>query len=450
MTVLWNLLFFLIVIGIVVSVHEFGHFYAARRFGVKVQRFSIGFGKVLLRWQRGETEYALSMIPLGGYVAMPVSKDDQIPESEKHRCIDQKPVWQRMVVSAAGPLANFALALVVVWLMLLKGIPTLTPAAAEIKANSIAANASFPTEQKIIAVNGNTVHDWQDFQLLMLESLGDDSAEVTLLDDNTQESRRVRLDLSTWQLDPEKQTVYDSLGIVPVMAQGLLEVARVESGSAADQGGLRVDDQFVAVDGVPLANWPQLQTAIQQRPNQAMVLTIQRQGALQDVTVTPQGRTVNDGSQRGFLGVSPKVKPVDAKYQQLRQFDVFMAVPEAFADTWQLVRNSFSMFGKLLTGQLSLRHLSGPVSIADGAGTSASFGLIAFLSYLAIISVNIGAVNLLPLPILDGGHLMYLVVELIRGKPVSEKAQEVGLRFGAFLLLMLMGIALLNDFSRYL
>lgn len=450
MTFLWNLLFFLLVIGIVVSVHEFGHFYAARRFGVKVQRFSIGFGKVLVRWQRGETEYALSMIPLGGYVAMPVSKDEQIPAAEKHRCIDQKPVWQRMVVSAAGPFANFALAVVVLWLMLQKGVPSLTPAAADIKANSIAAQAAFPIAQKIVAVNGNTVHDWQDFQLLMLESLGDDSADVTVEDADTLEGRVVRLDLSGWQLAPEKQTVYDSLGIVPVMPQALLEVARIEPTSAAAQAGLQVDDQFQAVDGIPLQHWAQLQTAIFQHPNQPMQLTIVRAGTPQQLTVTPQARQLADGTTRGFLGVSPKVKPVDAKYQQLRQFDAVSAVPEALADSWQLVRNSFSMFGKLLTGQLSLRHLSGPVSIADGAGTSASFGLIAFLSYLAIISINIGAVNLLPLPILDGGHLMYLVVELIRGKPVSEKVQEVGLRFGAFLLLMLMGIALLNDISRYL
>lgn len=450
MSALWNSLFFFIVIGVVVTVHEFGHFYAARRFGVKVQRFSFGFGKVLLRWQRGETEFAFSMIPLGGYVAMPLSKDEHMPDAEKHRCIDQKPVWQRMVVSAAGPVANFVLAIVVVWFMLLKGIPTLVPAAAEIKANSIAAVAQLPTGARISAVNGNTVHDWQDFQLLMLEALGDDSASVSVVDEQTQESREFHFDLTQWSLDPEKQTVFDSLGIVPVTAKPLLEVARVTLGSAADTAGLQVDDKLMAVDGVPLTQWSEMETQIQQHPNKTMQVTIERQGMTQQLSATPQALVLADGTERGFLGVSPKVQPVAEQYQLLRQFDPFSAVPEAIADTWQLVRNSFSMFGKLLTGQLSLRHLSGPVSIADGAGTSASFGLIAFLSYLAIISVNIGAVNLLPLPILDGGHLMYLVVELIRGKPVSEKAQEVGLKIGTFLLLMLMGIALLNDISRYL
>jgi regulator of sigma E protease len=236
--------------------------------------------------------------------------------------------------------------------------------------------------------------------------------------------------------------------MVPVQAKPLLDVGSVQPDSPAAAAGLQLNDKLQVLDGVALTDWASMVKIIQNNPGKALSLLVERDGQPVTLTVTPASQQTADGFHQGFLGVSPKVQPVDPQYIQQVQYGPIEAVWQGIQKTWQLVRLSFSMVGKLLLGDVSVKHLSGPISIAQGAGSSADLGLIAFLSFLALISVNLGVVNLLPLPILDGGHLMYLVVELIRGRPVSEKAQETGFKIGAFVLLMLMGIALLNDISR--
>ncbi|WP_430456366.1 sigma E protease regulator RseP [Rheinheimera sp.] len=445
---LWNLLSFVVALGLLVTVHEYGHFWVARKNGILVQRFSIGFGKTLFSWRdRHGTEFVIAAIPLGGYVRMLDGRVDPVLPQYADQAFDSKTVPQRMAVIAAGPAANFLFAIFALMLMYLIGVPSLRPVVAEVTPDSIAARAYLPNQQ-IIAVNGESVQDWQGVQLLLLEQIGRDSVTLTMADDSNSPGADVRLDLTSWQFDPERDSVFGSLGMVPVQAKPLLDVGSVQPDSPAAAAGLQLNDKLQVLDGVALTDWASMVKIIQNNPGKALSLLVERDGQPVTLTVTPASQLTADGFHQGFLGVSPKVQPVDPQYIQQVQYGPIEAVWQGIQKTWQLVRLSFSMVGKLLLGDVSVKHLSGPISIAQGAGSSADLGLIAFLSFLALISVNLGVVNLLPLPILDGGHLMYLVVELIRGRPVSEKAQETGFKIGAFVLLMLMGIALLNDISR--
>jgi regulator of sigma E protease len=445
---MWNLLSFVVALGLLVTVHEYGHFWVARKNGILVQRFSIGFGKTLFSWRdRHGTEFVIAAIPLGGYVRMLDGRVDPVLPQHADLAFDSKTVPQRMAVIAAGPAANFLFAIFALMLMYLIGVPSLRPVVAQVTPDSIAAKAYLPNQQ-IIAVNGESVQDWQGVQLLLLEQIGRDSVTLTMADDSNSPGADVKLDLTSWQFDPERDSVFGSLGMVPVQAKPLLDVGSVQPNSPAAAAGLQLHDKLRVLDGVALTDWASMVTIIQNNPGKALSLLVERDGQPVTLTVTPASQLTPDGFHQGFLGVSPKVQPVDPQFIQQVQYGPIEAVWQGIQKTWQLVRLSFAMVGKLLLGDVSVKHLSGPIAIAQGAGSSADLGLIAFLSFLALISVNLGVVNLLPLPILDGGHLMYLVVELIRGRPVSEKAQETGFKIGAFVLLMLMGIALLNDISR--
>ncbi len=443
-----NLSAFIVAIGLLVAIHEYGHFWVARRNGILVKRFSVGFGKVI--WRRvgkDGVEYVLSAIPLGGYVSMLDSRTDVISPELRGKAFGDKSVGQRMAVIAAGPIANFLLAIILLAVMYLIGIPSVKPVIAELKPASIAANAQLPSQQ-IIAINGEQVADWQDVQLLLSEQIGRADVTLTMAEVGSERGQDYQLDLSTWVFDPERDSLFGSLGIVPVRAKPLLIAGTLAKDSAAVAGGLQVGDKLLAAAGVKLSDWQQLVSIIQNNPGKAFPLEIERNGETIVLSMTPARREMSDGFSQGYLGMSPQVQPIPAELLTEHQLGPVDAVVAGASKTWQLTRVTFSMLGKLLFGEVSLKHLSGPISIAEGAGTSASMGIVAFLLFLAMISVNLGVVNLLPLPILDGGHLMYLVVELIRGKPVSENAQEIGLKIGAFVLLMLMGIALLNDISR--
>lgn len=446
--VLWNLLMFVVALGVLITIHEFGHFWVARKNNVLVKRFSIGFGKPLLRWRDSQgTEFVIAAIPLGGYVRMLDGRVDPVLPEFADLAFDKKTVLQRMAIIAAGPFANFIFAVFALMLMYVIGVPSLRPVVAEVKPDSIAARAYLPAQQ-IIAVNGERTDDWQAVQLLLLEQIGQPQVTLTMADHHDAPANDVQLDLRGWQLNPETESVFGSLGIVPVQAKPRLEAGVVQADGAGARGGLQVGDKFLVADGVALQDWQQLVHIIQNSANKPMQLVIERAGQPITLTLTPDSRQLPDGFHQGYLGVAPTVEPVDPSYMQELQYGPLQALWLGVEKTWQLTRLTFSMIKKLIIGDVSVKHLSGPISIAEGAGTSAAMGLIAFLSFLALVSVNLGVANLLPLPILDGGHLMYLVVELIRGRPVSERVQEMGFKVGAFVLLMLMGIALLNDISR--
>ncbi len=445
----WNLLSFVLALGLLVTVHEFGHFWVARKNGILVKRFSIGFGKTLYSWRDKQgTEFVIAAIPLGGYVRMLDERIDPVLPEFSDLAFNNKSVLQRMAVIVAGPMANFIFAIFVLALMYIIGVPTLRPVVADVLPNSIAATAQLPANHQVVAVNGEEVRDWQAVSLMLIGQIGRDSVIVSVKPLESDAVTDYQLDLTDWRFDPDKDSIFQSLGFIPKQALPLLEVGNLSENSAAAKAGLQQGDKFIAAAGVSLKHWNDLVGIIQNNPGKAVPMLIERNGATLEFDVTPESRVTSDGFHQGFLGVAPKVQPLDDSMFFDQRYGPVDAVWQGVVRTWQLVRLSFSMVEKLIFGDVSVKHLSGPISIAQGAGDSAGLGLIAFLSFLALISVNLGVVNLLPLPILDGGHLMYLVVELLTGRPVSEKAQETGFKIGAFVLLMLMGIALLNDISR--
>ncbi|MCW1718979.1 sigma E protease regulator RseP [Pseudoalteromonas sp. A3] len=444
----WNLGSFILALGILVAIHEYGHFWVARKMGVKVLRFSIGFGKPLLKWRdKYNTEYVIAAIPLGGYVKMLDERVDEVPENERHLSFNAKSVQARIAIVAAGPLANFLFAIVALAAMYMVGVQSVKPVVGSITEGSRAEQAGIMPSEQIIKIGDDTIATWQDATFALMSSLGEQSVPVVVRNQNYQEQTKM-LNVEGWKLDQQDVPPLSSLGIVPFRPQATLTIAAITKNSAAELANLQVNDTIIAVNGETISDWQQLVNLITQSANKSLQFSVKRQDSINSVTVTPKSRINEHGIEQGFLGVAPVVQPWPEGYVETRSFGPLDSIARGTQETWRLITLSFDMIGNLITGQVSVKNLSGPVGIAVGAGTSVSYGLVAFLSFLALISVNLGVFNLLPLPVLDGGHLMYYIIELFRKKPVSEKTQEFGFKVGALLLIFLTCFALFNDVSR--
>jgi regulator of sigma E protease len=444
----WNLGSFILALGILVAIHEYGHFWVARKMGVKVLRFSIGFGKPLLKWHdKYNTEYVIAAIPLGGYVKMLDERVDEVPENERHLSFNAKSVQARIAIVAAGPLANFLFAIVALATMYMVGVQSIKPVVGSITEGSRAEQAGIMPSEQIIKIGDDDIATWQDATFALMSSLGEQRVPVVVRNQNYQEQTKM-LNVEGWKLDQQDVPPLSSLGIVPFRPQATLTIAAITKNSAAELANLQVNDTIIAVNGETISDWQQLVNLITQSANKSLQFSVKRQDSIKSVMVTPKSRIDEHGVEQGFLGVAPVVQPWPEGYVESRSFGPLDSIARGTQETWRLITLSFDMIGNLLTGQVSVKNLSGPVGIAVGAGTSVSYGLVAFLSFLALISVNLGVFNLLPLPVLDGGHLMYYIIELFRKKPVSEKTQEFGFKVGALLLIFLTCFALFNDVSR--
>ena len=444
----WNLGSFILALGILVAIHEYGHFWVARKMGVKVLRFSIGFGKPLLKWHdKYNTEYVIAAIPLGGYVKMLDERVDEVAENERHLSFNAKSVQARIAIVAAGPLANFLFAIVALAAMYMVGVQSVKPVVGSITEGSRAEQAGIMPSEQIIKIGDDTIATWQDATFALMSSLGEQSVPVVVRNENYQEQTKM-LNVEGWKLDQQDVPPLSSLGIVPFRPQATLTIAAITKNSAAELANLQVNDTIIAVNGETISDWQQLVNLITQSANKSLQFSVKRQDSINSVTVTPKSRINEHGIEQGFLGVAPVVQPWPEGYVETRSFGPLDSIARGSQETCRLITLSFDMIGNLITGQVSVKNLSGPVGIAVGAGTSVSYGLVAFLSFLALISVNLGVFNLLPLPVLDGGHLMYYIIELFRKKPVSEKTQEFGFKVGALLLIFLTCFALFNDVSR--
>jgi len=445
----WNFASFIVALGILITVHEYGHFWVARKNGVKVQKFSIGFGKKL--WSKvgkDGTEYVIALIPLGGYVKMLDDRVDNISPEDVNKTFNSKSVYQRIAIIAAGPLANFAFAIVAFYIMFLMGVPSIKPIVGHVEKASIAAKANLPAQSQIVEVAGMPITDWQDVNLALVGEIGSQSIEIKTRKENSVNITTHLLDTTAWEFSPSTTSAISSLGITPFRAKVYNEIALVQSDSPAQRAGIKKGDVLLAINGESVAgDWFTFSNTIKTFAGQSVDIKIQRQDEIKILTAVPDVKKVN-GNNIGYLGVSPKSDPYPEKYKINIAYGPIDAVQQSINRTWNLVVLSFDMIGKLLTGDVSVKNLSGPISIAQGAGTSANIGLVYFLSFLALISINLGIINLLPLPVLDGGHLLYYIIELFTGKPVPEKIQEVGFKFGTITLLCLMSIALFNDLSR--
>ena len=448
LAVLWNLGSFIIALSILVAIHEYGHFWVARRCGVKVHRFSIGFGKVLFqRTDKLGTEFAIAAIPLGGYVKMLDGRVEDVAEDQQQFAFDKKTVWQRIAIVAAGPLANFLLAIVAFFLMYMIGVNSAKPVVQGVIADSPMSVITTEQRFQVTAINETGVGDWEALNLALVSQIGEREFNITikrLTGESIEPISNYRVSLKNWSFDPKNESIINSLGLLPYRPKIHLQVADVAKDGAGFDAGLQDGDKLLAVDGIKLEDWSHFVKLIQAHANTTLTLEIARDGHLSTLLLTPK---LHKNTGKGYIGVSPVVDSYPDTYRVKLQFGPIDAFIRGVEKTGQLVKLTFDTLIKLVTGDISVKNLSGPVSIAKGAGASASYGIEYFLGFLALISVNLGLMNLIPLPVLDGGHLLYYFVEVITGKPVPEKIQEVGFKIGGAILMTLMSIAILNDFN---
>jgi regulator of sigma E protease len=446
MSTLYTILWFLVAIGILVVVHEFGHYLAARLAGVKVLRFSVGFGKPLLsrRWGRDQTEWVLSALPFGGYVKMLDEREGEVPAAEAHRSFNRATVWRRIGIVSAGPIANFLLAIVFYWALFLNGLPAIKPMIGEPPAGTPAAQVGLAAGDEIRRVNGKDTPSFQDLRLnLMRAGVAGDALTLELAD-----GRSVQLDAAPMQTENLELDILLPLGIVRY--DPLLDpvIGTVLPDGAAARAGFQPGDRLLAANGEQLASWQDWVQQVRQHPAQPLRIEYERQGQRGELTVVPEA--VDEAGQRvGKIGAGPQIdEAVRAALMTEVRYGPIDALWRGAVKTWDMSVFTLEMMGRMVLGQVSWKNLSGPLTIADYAGQSAALGWISFVGFLALVSVSLGVLNLLPIPLLDGGHLMYYVAEVFTGRPVSERTMEIGSRIGMFLLLLLMSFALFNDLQR--
>ncbi|WP_321351006.1 RIP metalloprotease RseP [Halopseudomonas oceani] len=450
MELLSTLLATVVALGLLVTIHEYGHFWVARRCGIKVLRFSIGFGPALLRWHdRRGTEYAIAAIPLGGYVKMLDEREAPVAEHELDQAFNRKSVKQRIAVVAAGPIANFLLAILAFWLVAVVGISTVAPVLGPVPAGTPAAQAGLHEGLEITSVDGSAIRSWHDINLQLIRRLGE-SGSIELVakpfDGGAEQSYRLRLD--NWLKGEEAPDPMEALGLTGWQPQIPPRIGQVAADGAAAEAGLQAGDLILSIDGKPVSDWlidvvPAIQASAQQR----LQLQVERDGSVVDIALTPRPKASGD-MVVGYVGAGAEPVELPPNMQRQISYNPVVAIPVAMQKTWEMTALTLDSLWKMLTGLVSAKNLSGPITIAKVAGASAKSGLESFLSFIAYLSISLGVLNLLPIPVLDGGHLVYYVAEWIRGKPLSERIQTWGLQIGLSLIVGVMLFAIYNDISR--
>ncbi|BBE49928.1 Regulator of sigma-E protease RseP [Ferriphaselus amnicola] len=445
-----TLLSFLLTIAVLVVFHELGHYWVARWCGVKVLRFSVGFGKVIYskRFAHSDTEWTLSALPLGGYVKMLDEREGNVAEYELPRAFNRQSVFKRMAIVVAGPVANLLLAIVLYWAMFLHGVPGLKPMLGTIPPQTPAASAGLLERETLSSINGEAVPTWQEARWMLLDAaLKDAPIEIEALTAEGMTLRH-RLDASSLKPADLDGDFLKNLGLQPWQPTIYPVFGKLADNSVAQRAGLQTGDQVLRASGKEVKLWEELVTIIRSHPGQPLALELLRAGSPLTITLTPE--SVNEaGLTVGKIGAAPQVdrKLFEAMLTEVR-YNAVEALPQAIRKTWETAVVSLKMMGKMLAGEVSMKNLSGPLTIADYAGQSTQMGLIAYLGFLALISISLGILNLMPVPLLDGGHLLYYTVELIKGSPVSERTWEIGQKVGTALLVTMMAMALYNDISR--
>jgi len=446
MSVLHTVIWFLVAIGVLVVVHEFGHYLAARLAGVKVLRFSVGFGKPLFVRRLGpdRTEWVVAALPLGGYVKMLDEREGDVSPAEAHRAFNRATVWRRIGIVAAGPAANFLLAILFYWVLLMHGLPALKPIVGEPPAGTPAAQAGLVAGDEIVRVDGETIPSFTELRLALLRaSVAGDPVMLGLAD-----GRTVGLTPVPVRDESLEQDTLRPLGIVRFDPPIDPVIGSVLPDSAAARAGFRAGDRLLRADEAAIGTWQDWVKRIRDNPAQPMRITIVRDGQAQVVDVTPAAVDEN-GTRIGKIGAGPHIdESVLAPLMTEVRYGPLEALWQGAVRTWDMSVFTLEMMGRMVLGQVSWKNLSGPLTIADYAGQSATLGWISFVGFLALVSVSLGVLNLLPVPLLDGGHLMYYVAEVLTGRPVSERVMEIGARVGMTLLLLLMSFALFNDLHR--
>ncbi len=449
MSALYMLVGTLVALGVLVTIHEFGHFWVARRCGVKVLRFSVGFGSPLLRWHdRQGTEFVVAAIPLGGYVKMLDEREGDVPPELLDQSFNRKSVKQRIAIVAAGPVANFLLALLFFWVLAMLGSQQVRPVIGAVEAGSLAQAAGLQAGQEIVAINGKPTTGWAAVNLQLVTRLGETGQlDVAVREPGSSVDSLRRIELDNWLRGADEPDPIASLGIRPWRPVLEPVLAQLDPKGPAFAAGLKEGDRLLALNGQALADWQQLVDQVRGLPGKSITLQIDRQGQQLDVPLTLAARGEGQ-ALTGYMGAGVAGGEWPPSMLREVRFGPLEAVAEGAKNTWAMSVLTLNSLKKMLFGELSVKNLSGPITIAKVAGASAESGLSDFLKFLAYLSISLGVLNLLPIPVLDGGHLLFYLVEWVRGRPLSERVQGWGMQIGISLVIGVMLLALVNDLSR--
>ena len=450
MALLQTLFYTFLALGVLVTIHEFGHFWVARRCGVKVERFSIGFGTPLLRWRDSQdTEFVLALLPLGGYVKMLDEREGNVSESDRPRAFNTKTVWQRMAIVAAGPIANFLFAAVAFWLVFLSGERQLAPVVGEVKIGSLAEQAGFKSGMEIVALEGMPIASWGGLSRQLFDYVGT-SGDIafTVIDNESSVQRALPVNVVSWLRESEEPMPLRDLGISPPYELESLTLAAVFDGGSGYKAGLRADDQLISINGETIDHVGRFIETVASSAGSVVRLEIQRDQVRMNFEATPES-VERDGEMVGQLGV--QLAPTGKFPPEVMRdvdYNVITAIPRSINETWTSSIFVLKSIVKLVTGDLSPKNVSGIITIAKVAGDAGRSGIDNFIRFVAILSIMLGVMNLLPIPVLDGGHLMYYMIEIVKGSPVSDRFQKMGYQAGFTMLIGLMLFATYNDVMR--
>lgn len=451
MSVFYMVLAAVIVLGPLIAIHEFGHFWVARRLGVKVLTFSIGFGPAFLKWKdKTGTQYQIAAIPLGGFVRMADEREGEVPPEDIPHSFNRQPVWGRMAIVAAGPLINLVFAVFLYWIIFLQGTETLRPIIGRVLPQTPAAVAGMEEGDEILAIDGKPVADWEAINYALIERMGESGElRISLRPQTGAEPREVALTLNKFlsgrEIDPFRE-----VGFRPYQPPLEPVVGEVVAGGAGARQGLKAGDRVLAVDGMPIKSWQDFVEVVRTQPEQTLDVQVQRGSETVTLKLIPSGEKDEQGIVRGKLGIAVKDQPFEfpAQYRQSVEHGPVEALGLAFKKTGALISFTLDSIVKMVQGLISVNNLSGPITIAKVAGQTAAMGWESLLGFMALLSVSLGVLNLLPIPVLDGGHLVYHAIEGLTGRPLSERMQMLGVRVGIVMLMSLMLLAIFNDLSR--
>ena len=451
MTIFLTIIAFIFALGLLIVFHEFGHYLVARLCNVKVLRFSVGFGRPLIRkyWGRDKTEWVIAAFPIGGYVKMLDEREGKVAPEDLPRSFNRMTVSRRFAIVSAGPIANFLLAILLYWFLFMYGVSGMKPTLGQVTPGSPAAIANFEAGETLVKIGDELVTTWQDARWVLLSKAIERTPALsveTLSPDNKITWRTLNLnELNADDLDAD---FLKKIGLNVYQPEIKPIIAQVIPNGIGDRAGLLINDEILSVNEKEIVQWKDLVQQIQNNPGNLLVMKIQRNDTMVSVKIIPE-LTTRNGRQIGKVGIGPKIDHSKIKDLLVEvSYPASTAMEKAINKTWETSIFTLQMLWKMVMGEVSIKNVSGPITIADYAGKSAQMGVASYLGFLALISISLGVLNLLPIPLLDGGHLMYYVVEIIKGSPLSERAMEIGQQMGMMMLFTLMAFAIYNDINR--